>query len=125
MAPNKTAHLANRFFDAIEAGDIAAVADCYADDAVIWHNTDGQESSKIENLSILADFVRQLPVRRYEDRRLTVTADGFVQQHTLRCPRRDGSPRELHAVLVCQVRDGRIARLDEYFDSAQLAAWRR
>jgi ketosteroid isomerase-like protein len=119
------ADLAKRFIEAIEAGDIAAVADCYADDAVIWHNTDRLETSKAENLQTLADFVKQVPVRRYEDRRLAVTADGFVQQHRLSCPRRDGSPRELDAVLVCRVRDGRITRLDEYFDSAQLAGWRR
>jgi len=125
MTQPDTVNLAKRFFDAIEAGDIAAVGDCYAEDAVIWHNTDLLESTKSENLAVLADFVRQVPVRRYQDRRLTVTDDGFVQQHRLSCPRQDGSSRELHAVLVCQVRDGRITRLDEYFDSAQLAAWRR
>ena len=78
-----------------------------------------------QNLETLANFVQAIPVRRYEDRRLLVTADSFVQQHALRCPRADGSMRELTAAIVCQVQDGAITRLDEYFDSAQLAAWRR
>jgi ketosteroid isomerase-like protein len=125
MTTQDIADLAKRFIDAIEAGDFAAVADCYAEDAVIWHNTDGLETSKAENLQTLTDFVKNVPVRRYEDRRVAVTADGFVHQHVLSCPRNDGSPRALHAVLVCQVRDGRITRLDEYFDSAELAGWRR
>jgi ketosteroid isomerase-like protein len=119
------AELARRFFDAIEAGDIDAVGACYADDAVIWHNTDGLEQAKAENLEVLANFVQALPVRRYEDRRLIATDDGFVQQHRLVCPRADGSQRELACAIVCRVADGRITRLDEYFDSAQLAAWRR
>ncbi len=119
------ADLARRFFDAIEAGDFAVVADCYADDAVIWRNTDRAEQDKADNLEVLANFVKALPVRRYEDRRLVVTADGFVQQHVLVCPRADGTLRELPAAIVCAVKDGRITRLDEYFDSAQLAAWRR
>jgi len=125
MSADVVAELAQRFFDAIERGDIDAVGACYADDAVIWHNTDGLESSKAENLETLANFVQAIPVRRYEDRRLLVTADSFVQQHALRCPRADGSIRELTAAIVCQVKDGQITRLDEYFDSAQLAAWRR
>jgi len=117
--------LAKRFFDCVEAGDIDGLVACYAPDAEIWHNTDGLESSKAQNLETLANFVQAIPVRRYEDRRLLVTADSFVQQHALRCPRADGSMRELAAAIVCQVKDGRITRLDEYFDSAQLAAWRR
>jgi ketosteroid isomerase-like protein len=125
MTADAVAELARRFFDAIEAGDLAAVAACYADDAVIWHNTDRAESAKAQNLEVLANFVSALPERRYEDRRLVVTADGFVQQHVLVCPRADGSRRELPAAIVCAVKDGRITRLDEYFDSAQLAAWRR
>ncbi len=125
MSTQAVADLAQRFFDAIERGDVAAVGDCYADEAVIWHNTDGLEQSKADNLETLANFIRQVPVRRYADRRLTIAADRFVQQHVLQCPRADGSERRLDAILVCQVRDGRITRLDEYFDSAQLAAWRR
>ncbi|MGH9269678.1 MAG: hypothetical protein ACRDZ2_00205 [Ilumatobacteraceae bacterium] len=35
--------LAERFFAAIEAGDLDAVGGIYADEAVIWHNHDGVE----------------------------------------------------------------------------------
>ena len=41
--------LAVRFFDAVEAGDIAALRACYADDARIWHNTDRAEQTPEDN----------------------------------------------------------------------------
>jgi ketosteroid isomerase-like protein len=115
--------LAKRFFDAIESGDVETVADCYAEDAVIWHNTDGLETTKADNLKVLGLFVKHLPGRRYEERRLSATADGFVQQHRLTRPRADGTTAAVTACIVCQVKDGRITRLDEYFDQAAIDAF--
>lgn len=117
--------LATRFFDAIEVGDAAAVADCYADDVAIWHNTDRQIETKADNVRTLTGFIRHIPTRRYEDRRLTAYPGGFVQQHLLVGVRPDGKRVELPACLVCAVAEGRITRLDEYFDSDQVAAWSR
>lgn len=117
--------LARRFFDAIEAGDVGAVGACYADDAVIWHNTDGLANTKAENVATLTNFIRYIPERRYQDRRLTVFPGGFVQQHRLVGKRRDGVEVELTACIVCAVADRVITRLDEYFDAAQVAAWSR
>jgi len=86
--------LAKRFFDAIEAGDVEAVAAAYADDVGIWHNTDGALQSKAENLQTLTGLIRGYPERRYQDRRLTAFPCGFVQQHTLaRHPPRRRPPR--------------------------------
>jgi ketosteroid isomerase-like protein len=123
MTADPVAALAARFFDAIEAGDVAAVGACYADDAVIWHNTDGLETTKAENVATLANLIRYIPERRYTDRRLSTFPGGFVQQHRLVGRRRDGREVELTACIVCAVADGVITRLDEYFDAAQVAAW--
>ena len=117
--------LAKRFFDAIEAGDVETVADCYAEDAVIWHNTDGIETSKADNLKVLGQFVKYLPGRRYEDRRTHAIPGGFVQQHRLTRPRADGTTAEVTACIVCRVENGRITRLDEYFDQAAIDAFAR
>ena len=123
MSPSEIEALAIGFFDAIQAGDIAAVGNCYADDAVIWHNTDGLENTKAENLAVLAGFIRAIPQRAYQDRRLSVFPGGFVQQHRLQGERRNGAKVTLSACIVCAVADGVITRLDEYFDQAQVAAW--
>ncbi|MGA0599945.1 nuclear transport factor 2 family protein [Caulobacter sp. KR2-114] len=115
--------LAVRFFDAIERGDAAAVAACYAEDVAIWHNTDGLTQGRDENLKVLSGLIRYYPERRYAERRLTAFPGGFVQQHVLRARRSDGAERSLPACVICQVKDGRITRLDEYFDSAHQAAF--
>jgi ketosteroid isomerase-like protein len=115
--------LAKRFFDAVEAGDIETVGAIYAPGAVIWHNTDGQQTTRDENLETLKGFVRLIPERRYIERRLNVWTDGFTHQHVLEGVRRDGARVSLACCIVCQVKDGQITRLDEYFDSAAIAAF--
>ncbi len=116
--------LAKRFFDAVEEGDIAALYDCYAPNVRIWHNTDDAEQTRDENAEVLKGFVGRIASGVYADRRLEVFAGGFVQQHRLRGVRKDGVAVELAACVICQVADGKITRLDEYFDSAQVAVFR-
>ena len=110
--------LADRFVTAVEAGDIDAVRECYATDAVIWHNTDRVEQSVDENLRVLGWMARKLPDRRYRVGRRETFADGFVQQHVLEAPLPGGGEWRMDACLVVRVEAGRIIRLDEYMDSA-------
>jgi ketosteroid isomerase-like protein len=118
--------LARRFFDAIEAGDVDGLRACYAPHAEIWHNTDGRVSTREENVRTLRDFIARVPQRRYEKRRVHVFEGGFVQQHDLHCILSDHHHEiVLPACLVCRVEQDVIVRLDEYFDSARLAEFRR
>lgn len=118
--------LARRFFNAVETGDIASVVACYADDAKIWHNTDELEQSPQENRKVLAGMITRISDRLYDYRRLEVFEGGFVQQHILRGTRMgDGVRVALPACVICAVKDGRITRLDEYFDSARVAEFRK
>jgi len=116
-------HLAARFFAAIEQGAVAAVEAIYAPSAVIWHNTDRAASTVSENLKVLSGLIRGTTDRRYTDRRVLTTPSGFVQQHVLIAHRRDGRRLELPACIICEVENGRITRLDEYFDEAPVKAW--
>jgi len=116
--------LAKRFFDAVEGGDIDTLYGCYAPEAKIWHNTDDAEQSRDDNAATLKGFVERISQRVYADRRLNVFEGGFVQQHELRGVRADGVAVRLTACIVCTVENGRITRLDEYFDSAQVAQFR-
>jgi ketosteroid isomerase-like protein len=124
MTQDEIERLARGFFDAIEAGDIGKVRDAYAPSAVIWHNFDGKESTREENLATLDGFIKAVPSRRYTQRRLDVFGGGFVQRHLLVGKLANGKEVSLAACVVCAVKDGRISRLDEYFDSAALAKWR-
>ncbi len=117
--------LAKNFFDAVEKGDVAALERFYAPNARIWHNTDGIEQSPKDNVETLKGFVQRIPKRKYDERRLQVFPGGFVHQHKLKGVRaKDGQKVELDACIVCLVDDGRITRLDEYFDSAAVAKFR-
>ena len=114
--------LATRYFDLMQRGDMDGVLACYAPDARIWHNTDGLEETPEENVRTLTASGTRVVDREYVDRRLEVFPTGFVQQHVLRGTRvHDGAIVELPACLVAEVRDGRITRLDGYFDSARVA----
>jgi ketosteroid isomerase-like protein len=116
--------LAKRFFDAIEFGDIDTVRACYAPSAEIWHNIDGQTSTREQNVDTLRAFIARVPKRRYEHRRLHVFEHGFVQQHDLHCMVTELREVVVSACLVCRVEDDLIVRLDEYFDSKRLADFR-
>jgi ketosteroid isomerase-like protein len=124
MSDDAIRSLATRLFDAIERGDVDGVVDCYGPDLVVWHNFDGLEQSREDNLKTLAGLIERIGERRYEDRRLNVFEGGFVQQHVLTGVRKDGVRVSLPGVLVGAVRDGMITRLDEYLDSAHVAAFR-
>ena len=109
--------VADRLFAAIEAGDLDAVRAMYADDAVVWHNTDGVAQTRDENLRTLGWVVAHLRDRRYTDVRRWLTPDGFVQQHVLRATNRAGGEVAVPACLAVTVVDGRVTRIDEYLDS--------
>lgn len=121
---NEIFALAKRFFDYIERGDIAAMVACYASDAKIWHNTDDTEQTPADNGAALSGFVKRIADRKYGERRVHAFPGGFVQQHVLTGVRKDGVKLTLPACIICQVKDGKIARLDEYFDSAHVAKFR-
>lgn len=57
--------VAERFFRAVEAGDVEAIRAIYAPDARIWHNHDGVEQTVDENLRVLAWVAKHLINRRY------------------------------------------------------------
>ena len=117
--------LAKHFFDCVEKGDIDGLVACYAPDAKIWHNTDEQEQGPSDNAVTLAGMVKRISERVYDNRRLVAFPGGFVQQHVLRGVRQDGAKLSLPACIVCAVENGKITRLDEYFDSARVAEFRK
>src|SRR5262249_17869618 len=100
MSKDAIRALASRLFDSFERGDVDGVADCYGPDLVVWHNFDGLEQSRGDNLKTLAGLIARISNRRYTDRRLNVFDGGFVQQHVLTGVRKDGVRVSLPGVLV-------------------------
>ena len=113
--------VAERFFRAIETGDVAAIRAIYAPDAVIWHNNDSREQTVDENMRVLGWVSRNLKNRHYRVTRRVAIPGGFLQQHVLEAETANG-PFAMPACIVVEIKDGRISRLDEYLDSAHAAA---
>lgn len=125
-SPEAIAALARRFFDAIEAGDIAAMRASLSDGAEIWHNTDELIVTPDQTAQTLTGMVQRITGIHYADRRLTAFPGGFVQQHVLTGKRRhDGVAVRLPCAIICRVDGGLITRIDEYFDSAHVATFRK
>jgi uncharacterized protein len=114
--------LAVRFGEAIERGDIEAARAMYAADAVIWHNTDNIEQSVDQNTQVLTWFVNNTASRTYTEVRRMIIENGFVQQHVVKLGFADGRTADMAACLIVKTSDGKIARIDEYLDSASVAA---
>ena len=114
-----------RFFAALEDGDIAALREIYAPDAVIWHNDDLIEQPVDENLKVLQGLHRAVSGLHYEIIRRVPAPDGVLQQHVLRGRLPNGADVELHAAMYLQVRDGHITRIEEYLDSARRSEIRK
>ena len=120
MTSDDPLQLAERLFAAITAGDVEAVRDIYAADAVIWHNNDGLEQCVDDNLRVLRWVAANIRHLHYENVRRQRTDTGFAQQHALRGRAPNGRELNIPACIICTVRNGRITRLDEYLDSAHL-----
>jgi len=110
--------VAERFFRAVEDGDVQAIRAIYAPDARIWHNHDRLEQTVDENLRVLGWVAKNLTNRRYRVQRRVAIPGGFMQQHVLEAETA-GGPFSMPACVVCEVQGDRITRLEEYLDSAQ------
>jgi ketosteroid isomerase-like protein len=113
--------VARRLMAAIEAGDVAAVGELYADDMVGWRSFDRRELGRDAMLRVIEWLVKHVRDRHYQAIRVETTERGYVQQHVLHATAPDGSKLEAPACLVVEVRGGKIRRLDEYIDSAAIA----
>ena len=114
--------LARRFFAAVERGDLDTVRALYAPDAKIWTAQDPTDRTPDENLAVLGWIKKNIRNFRYEEIRCQPTPTGFVEQHVTCGTAPGGAEFRFACCLVVRIDDGRVSRLDEYFDTAPLMA---
>ena len=123
MTAHRTAdEVADALFDAIERGDLELLESLWADDIEVWHSNDGVVQDKAQNLAVLAWMIENTETIEYRDAVRDLTAAGFVQRHVLRLTFGDGRTADLPIAIFASVRDGQVTRIDEYVDSAHVAA---
>lgn len=113
--------LADRLVAAVESGDEAAMREIYSPELAFVLYTDGETRDREAAIAAFVTLRRAMSdVRlRVFDRQLTET--GYVSQQVLDFTAPDGMRMSVPHCLIVAVRDGRIARIDEYLDSQQLA----
>lgn len=121
-SPEVVADAADRLFAAIERGDFAAVDRMWSDDIAVWRVGARHDDGKARALRVIDWFIGATTERRYEilDRRFF--EGGFVQQHLLHATGHAGQSISMRVCIVITVSgDGRLDRIDEYFDPAEIA----
>jgi ketosteroid isomerase-like protein len=113
-----TTAVADRFVAALENGDETEIARLYHPDLRFTIRTTGAAFGRGAALRNFRTMWRHLSDVEVEvvDRQLTER--GFLSQQVLRATLVDGTRIEVPMCMVFELRDGRIGRIDEYFDAA-------
>jgi ketosteroid isomerase-like protein len=113
--------VANRMFDAVQRGEIGALAALWSDDVTVWRQGGGRDRDKQRALKVIEWFVDATVDRRYEVLDRQLFDGGFVQQHNVHASAKNGTPLTFRACLLVKVdSDGLVTRIDEYLDPADL-----
>jgi len=112
--------VAKRLIECVTRGDVEGVDRLYADDIRVWRNVDQRELVKKQALKVVA-ILSQLSDIEYRDLRIEASEHGYVQQHVLSCTGPKGDEVRVPSCIVVRVEGDRIARIDEYADSAAMA----
>lgn len=119
---DSTPDIAKRLFDALETGDVPALKELYAKDAVLWTNTAQRELKAREIASFVPLMIKKMPDRRYTNRRVTPFEGGFVHRHRLTGTNRDGARVAAECCAIVTIEDGKVTRVEEFLDSRQQEA---
>jgi limonene-1,2-epoxide hydrolase len=119
--PSEVDAILDRFFDAIERVDMAAVEEIYAPEVEVWHNVTMAAIDRRRSIGLLKFFTDRVKGMRYEILERQVWDGGAVQRHIVHGHLGD-DPFRLHACIVFHVENGHVVRLFEYLDAAGASA---
>src|SRR5690606_25943265 len=121
MGSGNDLKVAHGFFDALGRGDRDAVLAVVTRDAVLWQNYDGQEKRFADRVSGLMRASQVADGFRYAERQYLSIHDGLILQHRLQGEIPGGDSFDAPIMVRVYMRDGRMARFEEYFDQQTLA----
>jgi ketosteroid isomerase-like protein len=109
------------YLAAMNAGDVDAVAALTEPDLVVWHNHDDAEVDAAHSERTVRWLRTKAPDLAWQDVAVLPTPDGYVRR-TILTGSAPGGPLRMPTCMVVTLSDaGRIARIDEYLDTAALA----
>lgn len=119
LAPASTGNdpaVIERMYDALARGDVADARACCTPDAIVWHSFDRIAQDLDETVRGWNDLVAAFPERGFADVRRTPTPDGWVVRQLMVGRTPAGVRLAWPVCAIITLRDGLIARLDEYID---------
>jgi ketosteroid isomerase-like protein/predicted ester cyclase len=114
--------LANALFDSIEANDTKKFLSLCAADARVIDTSEGADTPIAEEADFLATMPKLFKTFKYAQRRYAATADGAVLQHSLQGETHSGHSVDAPIMIRMYVAQGKISRMEEYYDSSRVAA---
>lgn len=124
MTPDALEKLTQDFFAAITRRDWSDALERVHPDGRAMQNISGEEVDARTLLTSMRGLVESLKSFAYENPRRILGKNAVVEQHDVRMAREDGRELVLDICIVLHFdNDGRITRIDEYLDSAQVAAF--
>lgn len=113
-----TAAVIDRLYDALARGDVAGARASVTDDLVVWHSFDQVAIGLDEVLVAWEQLVSGFPERAFVDVRRSAVPGGWVQRHTMVATSAAGARVAWPLCLFVTLREGLVARMDEYIDRA-------
>jgi ketosteroid isomerase-like protein len=114
-----TKQVVDRFIEAIERSDIAAISDLYSEDLVVWYNTNCQNQNKEQNIEIMRRFFA-IATAKYTILERRVVGGRLIQRHEVNVSAFDGQFIVNPVAMFITVNDGLITHIEEYQDSAKV-----
>jgi ketosteroid isomerase-like protein len=108
------------YADASRKGDVDALAALSEPDAVVWHNYDDVVVSAEQSRKTVRWLHRTMPDAAWEDVAVLPTPNGFVWQSIMTGTAPGGAVRAHTCVVVTLSDAGKVARTEEYLDTAAL-----
>ena len=110
-----------RFYQALVAGNLVGMRDCCTPDAEFWHCFDGVVQTPDEACQGWGALFDGFAERRVSDATQVLIPAGVVERHLFKVRTHDGHWKAWAVCNIIYLRDGLIARLDEYIDRAGLS----
>jgi len=117
--PQESMRLAQFWATVSEEHNVEKFATVLHDDFVMWYNFDPQDRTRQEFIETLKSAHAMFENQKNEDLKITLTEDGFVLQATMTGVL-DGQQISSPYCLIARIKDGKVIRGDEYFDTAKL-----
>jgi ketosteroid isomerase-like protein/predicted ester cyclase len=114
--------LANALFDSIESGDKREFLSLCTSDARVIDTTEGSDIPIAQEAEFLANLPTLFKKFKYGQRRYAATSDGAVLQHSLQGESQSGHTVDLPIMIRMYVANGKVRRLEEYYDSSHTDA---